>query len=78
MGRATRIVNREKRKQGLGDGGADRPWIEVGTGPYVVMTVPRSDGVPVMHRFETQAEAHEQHLRNMSEDRPLVGHEGSN
>ena len=53
-------------------------WLEVGHGDYATVTIPRDGSRPVVQRFETEAEMNEQHRKNLSEDRPLVGYEGMN
>lgn len=48
-------------------------YIEVGRGPYCVVTINRHDGSTVVHRFKSRAEAEAQNRRNMAQDKPLVG-----
>jgi len=50
-----------------------REYIEVGRGPYQVVTINRHDGSTVVQRFKTAAEAEAQNRRNMAADKPLVG-----
>ncbi|MFW5966409.1 MAG: hypothetical protein ACOCV2_02770 [Persicimonas sp.] len=47
--------------------------VEVGRGPFCVLTINRHDGSTVVQRFATEKEAMAQHERNVAEDKPLVG-----
>lgn len=64
-------TRRRKQQPDAPQRGVD--YIEVGSGEFCTVTIPRDGGPTVVHRHETKEAADRQHRKNVAADEPLVG-----